>query len=185
MEVRLGLPPEEIPELRRKFFETYGTTLRGLQKHYRVDADDYLAYVHDIPLERYIQPDPQLRSILLSLPQKRWIFTNADAKHAARVIHALGMDGCFHGIIDVRALNFFCKPEVEAFERALDIIEQPRRDQCVIFDDSIRTTAAAKSIGMVSVLVSTIGEGLHSPVDFDYRLQNLYEIPEVFPDLWE
>ncbi len=72
-------PRREIPAIRRHYFETYGTTLRGLQKHHQVDTDDYLAYVHDLPLEQYIQPNPALHDLLVSLPQRRFIFTNADA----------------------------------------------------------------------------------------------------------
>ena len=83
---RLGLPEDEVPEIRRRYFLTYGTTLRGLQKHYRVDADDYLDYVHDLPLREYLQPRDELKMMLLSLTQHRWIFTNADANHARRVL---------------------------------------------------------------------------------------------------
>jgi putative hydrolase of the HAD superfamily len=56
MAERLGLPRDEIPAIRHLYYTTYGTTLRGLQRHYQVDSDDYLAYVHDLPLERYLQP---------------------------------------------------------------------------------------------------------------------------------
>ena len=46
------LPVEEVDILRRNYFEQYGTTLRGLQIHHQVDTDEYLAYVHDLPLEK-------------------------------------------------------------------------------------------------------------------------------------
>ena len=118
----LGFPPGEIPELRRSYFETYGTTLRGLQINHSVDADEYLAYVHDLPLEEYISPDPQLHELLASLPQRKWIFTNADSNHAMRVLGILGLEDCFDGIIDVRALDYLCKPEVQAYQRALALL---------------------------------------------------------------
>ena len=69
MHERLGLSWEEIPLIRQTYYENYGTTLRGLQQHYQVDAEEYLAYVHDLPLEHYLQPAPELRKLLLSLPQ--------------------------------------------------------------------------------------------------------------------
>ena len=40
---KLHLPPDNIASLRRFYFETYGTTLRGLQTHYHIDAYDFLA----------------------------------------------------------------------------------------------------------------------------------------------
>ncbi|HLE13303.1 MAG TPA: hypothetical protein VI776_01040, partial [Anaerolineales bacterium] len=60
MHERLGLSPEVTPELRRSYVDNYGTTLRGLQIHYQVDPWEFLAYVHDLPLEVYLQPDPYL-----------------------------------------------------------------------------------------------------------------------------
>jgi putative hydrolase of the HAD superfamily len=48
---RLNLPKENVSNLRRQYFERYGTTLRGLQIHHGVDANDYLAFVHNLPLE--------------------------------------------------------------------------------------------------------------------------------------
>ena len=89
---RIGLPAEEVPALRAMYYKKYGTTLRGLQRHFQVDSDDYLAYVHDLPLERYLKPATQLRGLLTSLPQQRWIFTNADANHARRVLSTLELE---------------------------------------------------------------------------------------------
>src|SRR3990170_1715211 len=108
---RLHLSPQEIPVLRHKYYETYGTTLRGLQLHHNVDPDEFLAYVHDLPLHAFLQPAPELRTLLLSLPQRKWIFTNADSQHAARVLTLLGISDCFNGFVDVRAMDFHCKPE--------------------------------------------------------------------------
>ena len=84
IQVQLNLPPEEVTKLRLHYYESYGTTLRGLQIHHQVDANDYLAYVHDLPLEDYIHPDPQLHQLLSRLSLRKWIFTNADAHHASR-----------------------------------------------------------------------------------------------------
>jgi putative hydrolase of the HAD superfamily len=54
MQKFIDLPIDEISALRKSYLETYGTTLRGLQAHYSVDADDYLAFVR-LPLDQYIQ----------------------------------------------------------------------------------------------------------------------------------
>lgn len=59
----MSLPDYEIPRLRQFFLETYGTTLRGLQATYSVNADDFLTFVHDLPLEQYLKPDPDLRDV--------------------------------------------------------------------------------------------------------------------------
>ena len=179
---RFGLPDEQVSELRHYYYTTYGTTLRGLQIHYQIDANDYLAFVHDLPLHEYIQPCPELRAMLLSLPQRRWIFTNADADHAGRVLDILGVADCFLGVIDVRAIEFACKPEEIAYQRALALAGEPLVEQCVFLDDSIENLGTAHQMGFTTVLVGKDGD--HSP-HVDYSLLRLLQLPQVAPELWE
>ena len=176
----LGFPPEDIQEIRQTYYETYGTTLRGLQTHHEVDADDYLAYVHDLPLEEYLSPDPELHSMLESLPQRKWIFTNADADHARRVLQVLGVQDCFSGIIDVRALGYLCKPDKQAYSQALELAGESSPNDCVLLDDSIRNLIPAREAGFTTVLVGTTGQYQ----GIDYSLANLKDLPRVFPQLW-
>ena len=176
----LGFHPNEIQDIRQSYYENYGTTLRGLQTHHEVDENDYLAYVHDLPLEEYISPDPQLRKMLESLPQKKWIFTNADADHAKRVIRVLDIDDCFSGIIDVRALGFLCKPDHQAYQRALDLAGEPDPHQCVMLDDSLRNLKPAHQAGITTVLVGQAGEHPEAT----YSIKNLKDLPRVFSQLW-
>jgi len=176
----LGFAPDEIQEIRQSYYENYGTTLRGLQTHHEVDEDDYLAYVHDLPLEEFISPDPRLRSMLESLPQKKWIFTNADADHAKRVLKVLGIEDCFSGIIDVRALDFLCKPDRKAYVRALDLAGEANPENCVLLDDSIRNLTPAHQAGYTTVLVGSTEQNQAA----DYTIESLKDLPQVFKQLW-
>src|SRR5688572_30235354 len=98
---RLGIPEKDVPQLREQYFKMYGTTLRGLQERHHVDMQDFLAFVHDLPLIDYLKPDPTVRDIIASLPTRNLIFTNADANHARRVLTALKLDDLFETIVDV------------------------------------------------------------------------------------
>ncbi len=178
--VQLNLPPEEVSTLRRHYYESYGTTLRGLQLHHQVNANDYLAYVHDLPLEDYIHPDPQLHQLLSSLSLRKWIFTNADAHHASRVLDILGVSDCFEGIIDVRAIEFICKPEIEAYHRALTLANEDQPSDCILLDDSVRNLVPAKDLGFTTVLVGS--NGTHPAAD--YTLEKIHQLPNALPDLW-
>ena len=180
MRERLGFLPDVIPDLRRDYFKKYGTTLRGLQINHSVDSDEYLAYVHDLPLEEFILPDPNLHNLLFSLPQQKWIFTNADENHAKRVLGILGLTDCFTGIIDVRALEFLCKPDRKAYQRALSLVNGAEPNHSVFLDDSPRNLEPAYQLGFTTVLVGT--SEAH-PVA-DYAVDNLLDLPEVFPQLW-
>ena len=127
MTERMGFPPEQVVSIREKYFREYGTTLRGLQANHNVDMDDYLAFVHDVPLDRYIHPDPEVRAAIAGIPARKFIFTNADTNHARRVLDAVGLQGLFDGIIDVHTMAPFCKPMPEAFELALKAAGNPER----------------------------------------------------------
>ena len=61
MHERLNIPTEEIPGLREDLFRKYGTTLRGLQILWHVDEREFVEYVHDVPVDRLLSPDPALR----------------------------------------------------------------------------------------------------------------------------
>lgn len=181
MHVRLGLDPAEVPSIRRRYFESYGTTLRGLQKHHEVDAQEYLAYVHDLPLEHYIGPDAALRDLLISLSQQKWIFTNADAAHAKRVLTMLGVEDLFTGIVDVQAIQYACKPEAEAYRGAMALAGESDPKRCVMLDDSIRNLVPARSLGFFTILVGT-GEP-HPEVDRSVR--RMHQLRSACPELWD
>jgi pyrimidine 5'-nucleotidase len=177
---RLQIPPEQVAVIRRQYFETYGTTLRGLQLHYQVDADEFLAYVHDLPVETIISPDPDLHSMLDSLPIPKWIFTNADANHAGRVLSALGISDCFTGIIDIRSMGFVCKPDPQAYRIALNRVGENSPERCVYLDDASRNLAPAYEMGFFTVLVSSDG----SDPAARRIVTRPHDLPQIMPELW-
>lgn len=152
MREHMDIPEKEIPVLREKYFLQYGTTLRGLQAHHNINTEDYLAYVHDLPLKDYLTPNPILRPIIASLPTLNLIFTNADILHAQRVLSALDLTDLFAAIIDVNAVAPYCKPMPESFEIAMKIANQNDPSRCVMIDDIERTTLAARKAGLFSIL---------------------------------
>jgi putative hydrolase of the HAD superfamily len=152
MRDHLDIPEDEIPKLREKYFLEYGTTMRGLQAKHDIDSDDFLAFVHDLPLQDYLTPNPTLRSVIASLPTRNLIFTNADINHARRVLTVLELDDLFDTIVDVNAVAPYCKPMPKSFEIAMKIAGETDPSKCVMIDDITRTTRAAKDAGLFSIL---------------------------------
>ena len=173
---QMGFPLDEIETLREKYFSEYGTTLRGLQAHHKVDMDEYLAFVHDVPISRYLHANPELRTAIQSIPARKFIFTNADTNHARRVLEAVGLQGLFDGIIDVHVIAPFCKPMPESFELALKAAGSPEPHACVLLDDQRRITRAARSLGLYTILVGEETPG----GDADAALLNLADLPGLF-----
>jgi putative hydrolase of the HAD superfamily len=173
---RMGFPSDQIESLREGYFREYGTTLRGLQAHHQVDTDEYLAFVHDVPLHQYLHPDPELRRAIQAIPAQKYIFTNADARHANRVLDATGLQGLFTGIIDVHAIAPYCKPMPESFALALKAAGSPDPHACVLLDDQARITQAARLLGMYTVLVGKPDPGEAA----DAALLHLTGLPELF-----
>ncbi|GAA0170329.1 hydrolase [Lithospermum erythrorhizon] len=106
MHEKLGIERSKIPELCNVLYKNYGTTMAGLRAiGYDFDYDDYHSFVHGrLPYDN-LKPDPVLRSLLLSLPLRKVIFTNADKVHASVALNRLGLEGCFEGIICFETLN--------------------------------------------------------------------------------
>lgn len=152
---RMAIPEADVPLLREQYFKMYGTTLRGLQERHKVDTEEYLAYVHDVPLTEFLKPDPVVREVIASLPTHNLVFTNADANHAWRVLAALELDDLFDTVVDVHAIKPFCKPMPESFAIAMDLADEPDPRKCVMIDDLPRTTRAALDVGMASILCGT------------------------------
>ncbi|MBN1230280.1 MAG: pyrimidine 5'-nucleotidase [Anaerolineales bacterium] len=152
----LNIPADQVSKTREFLFTTYGTTFRGIQKSYPdVDPEEYLAFVHNVPLEKYISLQPEMRSMLQDLSMKKWIFTNADEKHARRVLDVLGITDLFEGIIDVWATDFVPKPDPFTYETALMVSAPASPETCVYVDDQLRNLVPAAALGMTTVLVGS------------------------------
>lgn len=178
---RMGIPPDEAAALRRQYFLQYGTTLRGLQEHHQVDTEDYLDFVHQIPLERYLRPDPELDAALATIPQEKVIFTNATAEHAWRVLDLVGVRRHFRRVLDLRALHYVNKPDPGAYHRALSLLRVPP-EACALVDDSVRNLRPAKALGMFTVLVAENGAGEEG---VDVLIPKLADLPAALRRLGE
>lgn len=103
---KLGIDRSKLDDLSNYLYKNYGTTMAGLRAiGYDFDYDEYHSFVHGrLPYEN-LKPDPVLKSLLLSLPIRKVIFTNADRTHAIKALEKLGLEDCFEGIICFETLN--------------------------------------------------------------------------------
>jgi putative hydrolase of the HAD superfamily len=178
MASRLGMDEALIRQLRPRYWQQYGTTMRGLMEEYQIDAEDYLSYVHDFTVEELLARNERLDRVLAGLQWEKVIFTNAPAQHARQVLQALGVEHHFERIFDVRETGLVGKPDARAFRHVLNALGVDG-DACIALDDSIPNLKTAKRLGMVSVLV-----GSAQRVDgVDYAISTVEDIADVARDL--
>lgn len=177
----LGLTWEEAVVRRREYFQKYGTTLGGLVAEHDVDVQHYLTFVHDIPLEEYIGPDPALAKMLDAIPLRKAIYTNATAAHAWRVLRALGVADRFEQVIGIEEVGLRNKPCRDAYERMLALLgaEGP---ECIMVEDSARNLQPAKVLGMTTVLVragGSIGLARDRDESVDLVVADVLEVEQI------
>ncbi|XP_057860335.1 uncharacterized protein C24B11.05 [Cryptomeria japonica] len=198
LSLKLASSIDVVTELRSRFYKTYGSSLAGLRAlGYEIDADEYHSFVHGrLPYE-VIKPDPVLRNILLSMPQRKLIFTNSDRVHATKILKKLCLEDCFEDVICFESLNadypyqqqdgeenpltspVTIKPSVEAFRRAIAIAKSdPQRT--LFFDDNRRNIAGAKGAGLNTVFVgsSEKSEGA------DYVVEDIHNVKHIVHEIW-
>ena len=183
---RLELTPEQASVMQRDYFLRYGTTLTGLIAEREVDADDYLTFVHAIPVETYLRPNPALAAMLAGLPLRRVIYTNATQAYGWRVLRALGVSDCFERVIGIEDVGLRNKLFRDAYERVLGLLGA-EGDECIMVEDSDRNLRAAKALGMTTMLVGTDGfdalsGGIQESADF--VLENVLDVGPVVHNLF-
>lgn len=106
MVYKLGIDRNITSELGDLLYKNYGTTMAGLKAiGYDFDNEEYFSFVHERLPYAKLNPDPVLRRLLLSLPIRKVIFTNADKVHAVKALSCLGLKDCFEEIICFETLN--------------------------------------------------------------------------------
>jgi putative hydrolase of the HAD superfamily len=167
----VGIPRDQSEQLRKHWRSTYGTALRGLMvEGYPVDVDDYLHYVHDVPLEGVIEPRPELRAMLLDIPLRCVVLTNSNREHASRVLAHVNLADCFERVIDIRAMNFINKPDPQSYRMALQMLGVGAQDVILVEDTAINTRPA-RAMGMKTILVDCPASD-----DADFHVADVLEV---------
>ena len=175
----LNISLDQVEELRERYFHLYGTTLKGLEIHHNVNSDEFLEYVHGIPVHQFIDPNPAMLKMLQGLEQRKFIFTNADRYHAGRVLNALGVADQFLGIVDVRTAGMSPKPDPASYEAALQTAGFPEPARCMMVDDLPKNLKTAKELSFTTVLVG----GNNSDGFIDHHVEKIEDLGMVLENI--
>ena len=165
-----GLPHDEAYVLQKKYFAEHGLTLKGLMLNHGTDPADFHALFHDLSLD-VLARDHDLLDALRALPGRRFVFTNADDRHAERVLEHLGLTDLFDEVFHIHSFGFAPKPDPLGFERMIAAHELDPR-ATAFFEDSERNLKPAKDLGMTTVMVGPRAEASVAPF-IDYKTAKL------------
>jgi len=160
----LGCDAQHARQVQKGFFHEHGTTLRGLMNEHGVEPSEFLEFVHDIDVS-VVEHDRRLVEAMARLRGRKLVFTNADARYAARVLSQLGLEAGFEAVHDIEAMDYWPKPDARAYA---GLVERHRIDpaRALFVEDMARNLEPAKAIGMTTVWVDNGSErGGHGASD--------------------
>jgi len=148
---KLNVSIEEAKKIQKNYFYEYNTTLNGLLKNHKIDANEFLDFVHDIDID-FLQKDLKLAKEIEKLNGKKIIFTNGSRKHALNVTRKIGIDQFFDHIFDIVESNFIPKPSIEPYKK---LVEKHKIDPklCVFVEDIARNLKPAYEMGMKTIWI--------------------------------
>ena len=154
---RFGVDYPAAFQIQKSLYQKYGTTLRGLMVEHGEAPQDFLAHVHDIDYGT-VPHSPGLAAALSALPGRKLVFTNGTTEHARRVMERLGVSTLFDGIYDIVDSDHIPKPAKEPYDKFLADFSVAARSTA-FFEDIARNLEVPHALGMVTVLVTSEGEG--------------------------
>jgi len=148
---KLNISLEEAKKIQKNYFQEYNTTLNGMIKNHKINAEEFLDFVHDVDLN-FLKRDLNLQNEISNLIGKKYIFTNGSKAHASNVTKRIGIENLFDGVFDIVDSDFVPKPSIEPYKK---IIQKYGIDPeyCIFIEDIARNLKPAHELGMKTVWI--------------------------------
>ena len=148
---KLKVSIEEAKKIQKDYFYKYNTTLNGMIKNHKINASEFLDFVHDINID-FLKKDLLLNEELKKLEGKKIIFTNGSKKHAIHVTQKIGIEQHFDDIFDIVDSEFIPKPSIEPYKK---LVKKHNIDPklCVLVEDIARNLKPAYEMGMKTIWI--------------------------------
>lgn len=153
----LDLDEAGADALRKHYWHNHGTTMNGLMADHGIDPDEYMDFVHKIDYS-IIPPSPELDAALNVIEGPKYVFTNANVRHAEVVLERIGIAHHFEAIFDIKAASYQPKPLDHFYDTFLEEHGVAPAKSALV-EDMAKNLKPAHERGMTTVLV-------HSESDF-------------------
>ena len=171
-----GVDEEGANEMRRGFWQRYGTTLKGLMRHYGTDPARFLRETHRFPeLGGMVVREGALHHALALLGGRKLVFSNAPRHYVEEVLQILGLRRYFDAVYTIESTRYRPKPSLHGF-RMLLRAHNLDAHRCAFIDDMAENLRAAKKLGMSTVWVSP---RTTRPAYVDLRVTSVTQLPRL------
>ena len=155
----LGVDRDDARRVQKDLYAAHGTTLAGLMRQHDVDPHAFMDYVHEIDLS-VLEPTPELRAAIASLPGRKFVHTNGSCRHAANVLGKMGLGDVIDDVFDVEMSGWVPKPHAENYDAsgAHFGIDAPK---AAMFEDMAVNLEEPHRRGMTTVLITTEADWTH------------------------
>ena len=120
-------------------------------KNHKIDAQEFLKFVHDVDLS-FLKEDELLKEQIKKIEGKKIIFTNGSREHAKNVTKRLGVESCFDDIFDIENADFIPKPSLITYKKIIEKYKiEPQYS--IFIEDIARNLKPAYELGMKTVWI--------------------------------
>ncbi|MDC1096262.1 pyrimidine 5'-nucleotidase [Pelagibacteraceae bacterium] len=148
---KLNVSIVEAKKIQKNYFHEYNTTLNGMIKNHKIDANEFLEFVHDVNLD-FLKENKPLGQEISNLEGKKFIFTNGSKAHVANVTKRIGIEKLFDGVFDIVESDFIPKPSIEPYKKIIEKYKiEPQYS--IFIEDIARNLKPAHQLGMKTVWI--------------------------------
>jgi len=162
----LGCDEARANHLRARYWQQYGATVIGLERHHGVDANHFLRRSHDFDLAPLIRAERGLAAKLKRLPGRKVLVTNAPIAYARAVLRHLRILRCFDSLWALEHMRWHgsLRPKPSAaLLRHILATEGTRPARAVLVEDTLPNLRSARHAGLRTVHVFHPGTPWASP----------------------
>jgi putative hydrolase of the HAD superfamily len=173
---KLNVNIVEAKKIQKNYFYEYNTTLNGMINNHKIDANEFLEFVHDVDIN-FLKKDKLLNEELMKLDGKKIIFTNGSRKHAMNVTRRIGIEQHFDDIFDIVDSEFVPKPDIVSYKK---IVEKHKIDPklCGFIEDIARNLKPAYEMGMKTIWIENDEPWAKKFSDSDFINYKTNNLPE-------
>lgn len=187
-----GVDSEKAHEIRKDYLQRFGTTLAGLQVMHNVQPDDFFDFIHQPEFLKYPKPAPAKRELIMSLPGRRFVFTNGRRDWSEVGMEHMGIRDCFEDVFDLKQMDWVGKPHDSAYDKIEAYLAYKIPDEffrigspaksadIILLEDSVRNLEPAHRRGWTTVLVNPVSD---VPSWVDFYIPNILNLNSILPEI--